>query len=149
MSDWHIAQYNIARLLRPLDDPATADFVRDLDRINGLGDATPGFVWRHKNADGNSTDVRVRNDPMMIINFTVWDSIDALWRFTYHSAHVEVFRRRREWFAHLDDPYLVLWWVPAGYVPSVAEAEERLDDLIANGASPRAFSFKQRFDPPA
>lgn len=149
MSAWHIAQYNIARLLRPLEDVANADFVANLERINGLGDATPGFVWRHKNADGNSTDVRVRGDDMMIINFTVWDSIDALWEYTYHSAHVEVFRRRRDWFEHLDYPYLVLWWIPAGHVPSVAEADERLDDLIANGPTERAFTFKQRFPAPS
>ena len=57
----HLAQYNIARLVAPLDDPRLAGFVDELDRINQLGDRSPGFVWRHQNPDGNSTSTRVRS----------------------------------------------------------------------------------------
>jgi hypothetical protein len=144
----HIAQYNIAKLRRPLDDPANQDFVGNLARINGLGDRTPGFVWRHQTDSGDSTAVRVRDDPMIIINFTVWDSIEALFEYAYHSEHADFFRRRREWFEAPDAPYLVLWWVAAGHVPSVAEAEERLDYLRAHGPTAHAFTFKQRFPSP-
>ncbi len=149
MATWQIAQYNVAHLIRPLEDAANADFVANLDRINGIGDASPGFVWRHQNASGNSTELRVRGDDQMIINFTVWDDIDALFEYTYHSAHIEVFRRRREWFAKLDYHYLVLWWIPAGHIPTVQEADARLDRLIAEGPTPYAFTFKQRFHAPA
>ncbi len=144
----HLAQYNIARLLAPLDDPRLAGFVADLDRINRLGDRSPGFVWRHQGADGTSTSVRVRGDDRIIINFTVWESVEALFEYAYHSDHVEVFRRRREWFEEPSAPYLVLWWVPAGHVPGVAEADERLDYLRSRGPTTRAFTFKQRFPAP-
>ncbi|MEX2245235.1 MAG: DUF3291 domain-containing protein [Dehalococcoidia bacterium] len=144
---WRIAQYNIARLIAPLDDPRIADFVANLERINGLGDRTPGFVWRLVSADGNSTSVRVRNDPLILVNFTIWETIDQLFAFAYHSDHVEFYRRRREWFEHLQYPYLVLWWVPVGHIASVEDAEERLDHLIAHGPTPYAFTFKQRFMP--
>lgn len=146
---WHIAQYNVARLRAPLEDPSMQGFRENLDRINHLGDATPGFVWRFVVADDNSTSLRVRGDDMMVVNFTVWESIDALFEFTYRSDHAEVYRRRREWFDHLGYPYLVLWWVPAGHIPSLEEADARLDHLIAKGPTPHAFNFKQRFHAPA
>ncbi len=145
---YNVAQYNVARLLAPLDSPLLADFVRDLDRINGLGDGSPGFVWRLKTEDGTSTSVRIRGDEMLIVNYTVWASIEALFEFTFHSAHVEVYRRRREWFELLDTPFAVLWWIPADHVPDVAEAEARLEHLVAHGPTPHAFTFKQRFPPP-
>ncbi len=145
---WHVAQYNIAWLLAPLDDPLLADFHANLDRINELGDASPGFVWRHQSPDGNSTSVRVRDDPRILINFTVWESVDELFEYAFRSAHVEVYRRRKEWFEHLEEPWAVLWWIPAGHEPTVEEGEERLRYLTEHGPSERAFTFKQRFPAP-
>jgi hypothetical protein len=145
---WHLAQYNIARLLAPLTDPRLADFVANLERINTLGDRSPGFVWRHHDADGTSTGVRVRGDDAIIINFTMWESAEALFEYAYHSEHVEVFRRRREWFEEMKQAYAVLWWVPADEVPSVTEADERLHYLREHGPTARAFTFKQRFAAP-
>ena len=146
---WHIAQYNLAKLRAPLDDPLLADFVAEIDRINQLGDASPGFVWRHQTEDGNSTSVRPREDTSIIINFTVWESIEALFEFTYHSDHVEVYRKRRKWFEHVEWAYLALWWIPAGHIPTVEEGEERLRHLDAHGPSPYAFTFKKRFPAPS
>ena len=147
-SNYHLAQYNIARLLAPLDSPQLADFVSNLDRINQVGDRSPGFVWRHQTAEGNSTAVRVRGDPMIIINFSVWEDADSLFEYTYRSDHAEVFRRRREWFDPHDGYYLVLWWVAAGHEPDVEEAEERLNYLQEHGPTPHAFTLKERFPPP-
>jgi hypothetical protein len=146
---YHVAQYNIARLIAPLDDPRIAGFVAALEPINRLGDESPGFVWRHQTADGNSTSVRVRGDPLILINFSVWESIEAMFEYTYRSAHADIFRRRREFFEASELPQLVLWWVPAGHEPSVEEAEERLDYLRRHRPSPYAFGFKSRFAPPS
>ena len=33
----HIAELNIGRLIAPTDDPRVAEFMANLDRINGLG----------------------------------------------------------------------------------------------------------------
>jgi hypothetical protein len=145
---YHLAQYNIARLIAPLDDPRLADFMAALEPINRLADESPSFVWRHQTGDGNSTSVRVRGDPMILINFSVWESVEALFQYAYHSAHVEIYRRRREFFEHMDVPYAALWWIPAGHVPSVDEAEERLDHLRTNGPTAHAFTFKKRFHAP-
>ena len=145
---YHLAQYNIARLVAPLDDPRLADFVANLDRINKLADATPGFVWRHEDENGNSTGTRVRGDPLIIINFSVWESVEPLFEYAYRSEHVEMYRRRREWFELLREAPLALWWIPARHMPSVAEGEERLDHLREHGPTQYAFTFKQRFPPP-
>jgi hypothetical protein len=122
--------------------------VANLEPLNKLAEQSPGFVWRHQTAEGNSTAVRVRDDPAIIINFSVWESIEALFEYAYHSRHVEIFRRRREFFEAMEAPFAVLWWVPAGHEPSVAEAEERLDYLRDNGPTPYAFTFKSRQAPP-
>ena len=146
---YHLAQYNVATLVASLDDPRLDEFRASLDRINQIGDRSPGFVWRHKNADGNSTGTRVGDDSLVVINFTVWETIEALFEYTYHSDHVEVFRRRREWFEdHGGQHYLVFWWIPAGHIPSVHEAEDRLAYLRQHGPTPHAFTFKLRFAPP-
>jgi hypothetical protein len=144
----HVAQYNIAKLVAPLDSPQLADFMAVLDPLNTLADRYPGFVWRHQTEDGNSTSIRVRDDPMILINFSVWESIEQLHEYTYRTAHTAIFVRRREFFHHLDVPYLVLWWVPAGHEPSVEEAEERLTHLQENGPSAYAFGFKSRYPAP-
>lgn len=147
-SNWHLAQYNIARLLAPLDSPQLSDFVANLDRINRVGDRSPGFVWRHQTEEGNSTSIRVRDDPWIIINFSVWEDADSLFQYTYRSDHAEVLRRRKEWFEPHEGHYLVLWWVPQGHEPTVEEAEERLVHLEAHGPSAHAFTLKQRFPAP-
>jgi hypothetical protein len=144
-ADRQLAQLNIGRAAGPLDGPVMADFVANLDRINALGDASPGFVWRLQDETGAATSIRAFEDPRMIVNLTVWESIEALRDFAYKSAHVEVLRRRREWFVPLDGPSLVLWWVPGGHHPTVAEARERLERLAADGPTPDAFTLKTPF----
>ena len=143
----HLAQLNIARSVAPIDDAAMADFVANLDRINALGEAAPGFVWRLKDESGSATAIRAFDDPLIIVNLTVWTSIEALRGFAYRSDHAEVFRRRREWFVPLGGPNLVLWWVPVGHIPTVAEAREHLDLLAANGPTAQAFTLKTAFPP--
>jgi heme-degrading monooxygenase HmoA len=148
MTGFHVAQLNVGRSVAPIDDPIMAGFIDRLADINALGERSPGFVWRLQGETGNATTIHAYDDPRMIINLTVWESIDDLFAFAYRSEHVEVFRRRREWFEKHDGPSLVLWWLPAGQLPTVAEARRRLDLLAANGPTPEAFTFKARFDPP-
>jgi len=125
-----------------------APFVALLDAINAAGEATPGFVWRLQGDSGNATDVHVSDDPRLIVNLTVWESIEQLHAFTYRSDHGPVYARRRDWFEPPTVPTLVLWWVPAGAVPTAAEAMARLALLREHGPTPDAFTFKQRFPPP-
>ncbi len=149
MTTYHLAQFNAARALAPMDDPRLADFVARLDEINGLAERSPGFVWRFQDESGNSTAVRPLDDPDMVINLSVWESVEALFDFSYRSTHKELFARRKDWFERGDGPQLVLWWIPASTIPTLDEAKARLEHLAAHGPTPYAFTFKQRFAAPA
>lgn len=140
----HVAQVNIALPKAPIDSPLLEEFAELLDPINALADRSPGFVWRLQTEDGDATAVRGFGDDRLIVNMSVWESVDALAEFVYRSGHVDVMRRRREWFERIR-LYMVLWWVQAGHVPTVTEAEERLEHLRHHGPTPYAFTFKQRF----
>lgn len=145
----YVAQYNVARLLAPLDSEQLKPFMDALDPLNALADRAPGFVWRHQTEEGNSTAIRVQDDPMIIINFSVWEDIESLFEYAYKSDHVEIFRRRWEFFEKHAKPYMALWWIPVGHEPTVAEAEERLAHIREHGPTEYAFTFKKRFPAPA
>jgi hypothetical protein len=148
MPDYHLAQLNVARAVAPFDDPVMQGFMDRLDEINRLGDSSPGFVWRLQGEGGTSTELRVSDDPLYIVNLTLWESMDALFDFTYRSEHRTVFRRRFEWFERRDGPNVCLWWQPAGTTPTVEDAARRLRHLASHGPTTEAFTFKQRFPPP-
>lgn len=149
MATHHVAQLNIARLAAPLESPQLKGFVDALDHINGLGDASPGFVWRLQTDEGDATALRPFDDDKILVNMSVWESVEALSQFAYRTEHRDYLRRRGEWFERMFQPYLVLWWVPAGHVPTVEEAKKRLELLEANGPSSEAFTFRNPFPPPA
>jgi hypothetical protein len=144
---YQIAQVNIARAREPLDSRLLAEFVAALEPVNALADRSPGFVWRLQTEEGDATSIRAFEDELMIVNLSVWESIDALWRFVYDGKHLEVMRRRREWFERIER-HLALWWVPAGHRPEVDEAKERLEHLRLRGPGAHAFTFKRHFPPP-
>jgi hypothetical protein len=143
----HLAQLNIGRLRAPLDDPRIDGFRTGLARVNLLAEASPGFVWRLQDEGGDATGIKVFDDDLEIINLTVWESVEALADFTYRSGHVELLRRRREFFEAPSQPILCLWWIPEGTIPTPAEAIARLEHLRAHGPTPTAFTFRHRFDP--
>jgi Domain of unknown function (DUF3291) len=144
-----IAQVNIALPREPLDSRALAEFVANLEPVNALADAAPGFAWRLEDDSGDATSIRVFDDDRLIINMSVWESIEALWDFVYSGGHLEVMRRRREWMTRIAGTYMCLWWVPEGHAPTTDEARQRLEHLEAHGPTPRAFTFKERFEPAA
>ncbi len=142
----HVAQVNVGRLRAPLDDPLIDDFRNNLDRINALAEVTPGFVWRLQDESGNGTGIKAFDDKLEIVNLTVWESVDALADFAYRSEHVELLRRRRDFFEAPTQPILCLWWIPEGTIPTVEEAVARLEHLRAHGPTPLAFTFRHRFE---
>ena len=143
-----LAQVNIGRLVAPVDDPRIGEFMAQLDEVNALAERSPGFVWRLKSDSGNATDIAYSDDPFVIVNMSVWESIESLKQFTYGSRHLAVFRDRQKWFEKLALPHYCLWWVANGHEPSVAEGRERLEHYQKQGASPQAFWFSQCFPAP-
>ena len=147
MTRLHLAQFNIGRMLGALEGPVMRGFVERLDEINALADGAPGFVWRLQTDAGNATYLRPYDDDRVIVNMSVWQSVEALRAFVYGAQHAEVLRRRHEWFEKLETPILVLWWVPAGHIPSIDEAKKRLAHLVEHGPGPFAFTFRALFPP--
>ena len=146
---YHLAQLNIGRTVATLDSPELKDFVDNLDRINALAESHPGFVWRLQTVDGNATDITIdESDPLLIVNMSVWESTEALFDYVYRSDHVSIMKRRREFFQKWDGPFVVLWWVPEGHLPTIEEAMEKLSYLRKHGPSVEAFTFKTPFAPP-
>ena len=146
---FQLAQINIARLIAPIDDPRIADFVSQLDPVNATADTAPGFVWRLQSSSGNATDISYSDDPFIIVNMSVWESLEALRDYVYTSKHIGVFRDRARWFEKMHQPHYCLWWVPAGHRPTVDEGRERLEHYQRHGATPYSFWFSQRFPAPA
>ena len=142
---FHLAQVNIGKILGPIDSPVMAEFVANLDRINALAENSEGFLWRLKDDSNSATSIKVYNDDLIIVNMSVWEHLENLFQYVYHSAHVEIFKRRKEWFEKMSEMHMVLWYVPAGHKPSVNEAVEKLNFLRKNGETPLAFTFKKRF----
>jgi hypothetical protein len=145
MANYHLAQINIARMLAPIDDPAMAEFVAQLAPVNALADQSPGFVWRLQTESGDATSIKVYDDDMIIVNLTVWESMEALREFVYKGPHHGVLRDRKRWFEKFDGPYTVLWWVSAGHIPGMEEGKERLDYFREHGDTEYAFSFQHLF----
>jgi hypothetical protein len=146
---FHLALLNVGRLRAPIDAPQIKDFMDGLDPINALAEQSPGFVWRYTSpGSNNATATRPFADDDILINLAVWQTREQLWEFVYRSQHLDYLIRRREWFEHMSEPFLVLWWIPAGHTPTLEEAKQRLDKLRRDGPSPEAFTFRQPFEAP-
>jgi heme-degrading monooxygenase HmoA len=149
---YELAQANVAYMLTAQDDPRIAEYMARLDEMNHIADAAPGFVWRYL-TDSRDPAQREFDDPRVLFNLSVWKSVDALHAYTYRTAHAEVYAARKQWFADqksvVGGHALAMWWVPVGTRPSVADAKAKLAKITADGPSPEAFTFKQRFPAPA
>ncbi|PMN54728.1 hypothetical protein BCT31_04010 [Vibrio lentus] len=140
-----LAQLNIALAKCPLDAPEIKDFVDNLDLVNGIAESSEGFVWRLKDESGDATNIKAYDDPNMIVNMSVWDSVDSLKNFMFRTHHRDFMRRKNEWFHRLAENTYVLWWVEDDHTPSLDEALERLEHLREVGDTPYAFTFKTNF----
>jgi hypothetical protein len=145
--EFHLAQINIGRIVAPMDSPVMAEFKNNLDGLNELAERSPGFVWRLKDDTNNATTLNFFDDERIIINMSVWESVDALTNYAYKTQHVEFLKKRLNWFEKMSEAHMALWYIPAGHVPTPAEAIERLTHLRTHGESQHAFTFRSKFVP--
>lgn len=141
MSDFHLAQINIAQARDSMESETMKGFVDRLDAINALADSSPGFVWRLQTEEGDATSIQAFSDPMLIVNMSVWEDLESLKNYVYKSAHVELIRDRDAWFNKIKNVHQVLWWTPAGHIPTVQEGKEKLALLEKVGPGSDAFTF--------
>jgi hypothetical protein len=145
----HLAEINIARMKGVnIDDPIMMEFVDNLEEINALAESSAGFVWRLKDENDNATDLNPYEDMQVIVNVSVWQDVESLRQFTYHSRHTDFVKRRKEWFQQFGNYYYAMWWLPEGNTPSLEEAVARLDYLQEHGSSNYAFTFREVFAAP-
>jgi hypothetical protein len=148
MRTHHLAQINVSRMLAPLESPVMAGFVGQLEAVNAVADRSPGFVWRFQTEEGNATYVRPFDDELIIVNISVWESIEALRQYVYHDVHATVLRNRNLWFSRMNEAHLAMWWIPTGTLPTIDQARERLEHLRRHGETPFAFTFRHPFAEP-
>lgn len=142
---YHLCHLNIGPAQAPLFEPQMAGFVSRLAEINQLAAESPGFVWQLFVDIYNPEDIAMYGEPGLLFNMSVWDSIQSLWNFTYSGEHAIVMQSRRQWFQEMSTPNYVLWWIPAGEIPTLMEAKARINYLTSHGPSPFAFTFKDPY----
>jgi hypothetical protein len=147
MNRYHLAQVNVGRVKAPVEDPLMAGFATRLDELNALADSSPGFVWRLQTSAGNATYFRPYDDDMILMNMSVWETIESLRHYVYKTVHAELLRHRQEWFEKFVGTYTALWWLPTGHRPNIDEAKKRLAYLEKHGPTQFAFTFKTTFEP--
>lgn len=146
--EFHLAQINIALMKAPLHDPIMTEFAEALSEVNAIADQSPGFIWRLQTASGNATDIRAYPDPRMLVNVSVWQSVESLKAYVYTSLHGEFFVRRRQWFEKYEGEHFAMWWILAGHRPTVEEGKTTLAYLTLHGDSPAAFTFAKPYPSP-
>ena len=146
--DYHLAQINIALMKAPIDDPIMAEFAAALNEVNSVADHSPGFVWRLQTTSGNASNIRAYPEPRILVNLSVWQSVEQLKLYVYKSLHGDFFVRRRNWFEKYQGEHFAMWWIPTGYLPTVEEGKAKLEHLALCGDSPECFTFAKPWPPP-
>lgn len=145
---YHLCHLNIGPARGPLHSPIMAGFVAKLEEINNLAYRSPGFVWHLQIDINNPEHLAMYGEPGLLFNLSVWESVEALHAYTYQGAHAAMMKSRREWFGEMQSANYVLWWKPAGELPTLEEAKQRIAYLNAHGPTEEGFTFKQPFPPP-
>lgn len=138
----HLAQINIARLLHPQGDNRVAEFFANLDRVNAAAERMPGFVWRLKDESGDATSIQAYDDSRMIVNMSVWESVETFEKFVWQTIHANFYRKRTGWFEAMAKPHFAMWWVEPGHEPTPTEGRARLEHMESHGPSDYAFGWE-------
>lgn len=145
---YYLAQINIALMKAPLDDPIMAEFAAALDKVNAVAERSPGFVWRLETSSGDATDIRAYAEPKILVNISLWRSVEQLKVYVYKSLHGDFFVRRRQWFEKYQGEHFAMWWIRAEHLPTVEEGKAKLEYLELYGDTPQCFTFAKLYPPP-
>ncbi|MEM8792094.1 MAG: DUF3291 domain-containing protein [Pseudomonadota bacterium] len=137
----HLAQFNIGRLRYPIQDVRNKDFCGGAEIVNRIAAQSPGSVWKYETAPGGAVLEVIDEDPMIVVNMTVWERIEDLRHFVWNKLHKRFYQRRAQWFSVILGSHSVMWWVAPGHRPSVVEGYERLACPRADGSPDEAFDW--------
>ena len=149
MAKFQLAEINVARMKGVnIDDPIMKEFVDNLDKVNALAESSEGFVWRLQDENNDATAFNPYDDEQVIINVSVWESVETLGKYVFKSFHTDFLKRRKEWFHTYGKVHTAMWWIPAGHFPTEKEAVDKLAELQENGTSQSVFNFRNQFPKP-
>ena len=146
----HLAEFNLGVLKYDWDDARVQGFVDGLDLVNGVAMRSPGFVWmlgeEAMDAAQRDPDGVLGGNPRTASTLSVWEDVPSLEQFVWNTVHKRFYDRKAEWYDPGDQLRMVMWWVPVGHRPTIAEAMERFRLLEANGDSDQAFGWAHLHD---
>ena len=145
---YHLAHIHLGTMKGTIYSPIMAEFRSQIAHYNALADRSAGFVWRLQTEDGDTTSLNPFDDDRIFVTMSVWNSIESLSQFAYHSEHLSIFRQRKKWFLRHPSASLALWWIKVGSVPTLLDGKERLAHIDKNGPTLFAFTFNASFPPP-
>ncbi len=148
MNSYYLAQVNVARAKAEMNTETMRGFMGQLDAMNHLADTADGFIWRMIGDGGDYTSIRPFDDPLVIMNVSLWRDIDSLKNYVYKTVHMNIVRDRHTWFHKMNEFQQALWWHPVSHQPTAQEAKEKLERVRLLGATQEAFTFAQPFPPP-
>lgn len=148
MGEFHLAQANISTGRWAFDHWRMRGFVSRVEAINDLARQAPGFVWQPTSERMTEDLTRLGLDPWReAYNLSVWESVEALWAFTFGGVHLEAVKRSVQWFES-GSSFDVMWWIPAGHRPTTEEGLAKLALVKENGPTPEGFTFRRRYPCP-
>ena len=113
-----------------------------------MADDSPGFIWRLKEEDSSLDNVNPHEKEQIIINLSVWESVETLRLYVYETVHTDFLRRRKEWFQRYGKAQATMWWIQDDQLPTVKEGLAKLSHYENHGSSVLAFDFRNRFEKP-
>ncbi len=144
-----LAEFNIGTLKYDWEDPRVADFLNNLDRVYGVAERSPGYVWHLSGDDMEAAQIdpdgALGGNPRTASTLSVWADAKSLEEFAFNTVHKQFYDRKDEWYDPAEQVWgehrLVMWHVEEGHRPTISEAVERLRHLIAHGDTDFAFGW--------
>jgi Domain of unknown function (DUF3291) len=153
--DYQLAQVTAAMTQAAFSSARMAGLTSRIEELNRLAEGSPGYVWRMVNDDEPENHLDIFSDyfpkfnrEWFFYNLSVWQDVESLRHYVYHTAHYEMLKRKKEWTLESGGPHLAAWWIPAGTQPTVPESKQKLVALRQSGPTREAFNFSAPFPKP-
>jgi hypothetical protein len=142
-----VSIYTVGRLNHPYDHPASREFYEMGYKVMRQAFVS-GHLIEEFPSDGVTLPEEAKGKGYPVLTLTVWESLLALFRFTYSGKHSQALRNRSRWMEPYQEEHrsYVVWWTEKVKDVSWEEAFKRYNYYIKHGPTPFAFDLKHAFD---
>jgi hypothetical protein len=133
----NIAELQIERLIGPPEDPRLSGYHEAVEAHHEALRRAPGFIWTVKAGEMPE----LQSSPLDAVFFCVWESARDLEYFSYSAARKTFEVNRAVWFEPVPRERQVIWYLPAGQLPTGADALAKLDLRRLQGDTDAAFGL--------